>query len=81
MAPRQLIRQNLTTSEHHALGRVDYLKAPNQGGQYYNPFDQGCLANCLARLSGTHDTPPPGLVARLRAAAADSPRGETGGLL
>ncbi|CAN0377282.1 unnamed protein product [Pylaiella littoralis] len=63
----QLIRQNLTTSEHHALGRVDYLAAPNQSGQYYNPFDQGCVDNCLARVSGTHDTPPPGLLARLRA--------------
>ncbi|CAM9703041.1 unnamed protein product [Ectocarpus sp. 12 AP-2014] len=63
----QLIRQNLTTSEHHMMGRVDYLLAPNYSGQYHNPFDQGCMANCLARFSGTHDTPPPGLVARLRA--------------
>lgn len=49
------------------IGRVDYLLAPNYSGQYHNPFDQGCMGNCLARFSGTHDTPPPGLVARLRA--------------
>lgn len=75
MRRRQLTRKNLTTSEHQALGRVDYLRAPNQGGQYYNPFDQGCTANFIARMSGTHDTPPAGLLARLR--AAESPRGET----
>ncbi|CAM9310174.1 unnamed protein product, partial [Hapterophycus canaliculatus] len=75
----QLIRQNLTTSEHHALRNVDYLKAPNQSGQYSNPFDQGLLANFVARLSGTHDVPPPGLLARLR--ASDGHREETSSLL
>lgn len=63
---RQLIQKNLTTSEHHALGRVDYLLAPDFSGQYYNPFDQGCMANCFARVTASHDTPPAELLARLK---------------
>lgn len=66
---RQLIHKNLTTSEHRALSRVDYLLAPNHSGEYYNPFDQGCAANLIARMIGSHDDPPPGLLARLRAGA------------
>ncbi|CAN0457929.1 unnamed protein product [Ascophyllum nodosum] len=64
----QLIHKNLTTSEHFAIGSVDYLRAPNDttNGHYYNPFDRGCVPNFLSRMAGTYDKPPPGLVARLR---------------
>lgn len=65
---RQLIQKNLTTSEHFALGRIDYLRAPNQRGLYYNPFDRGCVSNFMTRMTGTYDKPPPGLLARLRTA-------------
>lgn len=62
----QLVQTNLTTNEHRRLGRVDYLLDPNESGQYFNPFDQGCFKNCLARLTGTYDRPPSDLVTRLR---------------
>lgn len=61
----QLVQKNLTSSEHHALGKIDYLLAPNHSGQYYNPFDEGCASNFLARVTGAYDKPPPGLLARL----------------
>jgi hypothetical protein len=41
-----IIFENLTTNEKINAWRYEYLK--DAEGQFYNPFDQGKLGNCLA---------------------------------
>ncbi|CAM9333703.1 unnamed protein product, partial [Discosporangium mesarthrocarpum] len=60
----RLSAKNVTTNEHQNAMKYGYLR--DSSGQLSNSFDNGCLRNILARAAATHDTPPPGLLARQR---------------